>query len=138
MNSIYHTELLAPSAVPFPVCGECPTGVRKVDISPSFSTKDDLKYRKPSKAEESLRAKIMPSICSSLLKLIGPPVSCGRVEKGIMNLLATKTSVLSAYPRSAFSQKMLRFNGLLYNLLHFSSPNDGSKGGTESVSPYGG
>jgi len=22
MNSIYHTELLAPSAVPFPVCGK--------------------------------------------------------------------------------------------------------------------
>ena len=36
MNSIYHTELLAPSTVPSPACGEYPTGVRKVDISPSF------------------------------------------------------------------------------------------------------
>ena len=47
MNSIYHTELLAPSTVPFPACGEYPTDVHNVDVTIEYSrTKNDLKYRK--------------------------------------------------------------------------------------------
>lgn len=82
MNSIYHTELLAPSTVPFPACGEYPTDVHNVDVTIEYSrTKNDLKYRKLSEGEESLRVRIMASIYSSLLKLMGSSISCDGSRK---------------------------------------------------------
>ena len=53
----------------------------KLTSLPVFSTKDDLKYRKPSKAEESLRAKIMPRLYSSLLNYMGPSAICDGSRK---------------------------------------------------------
>lgn len=50
MNSIYHTELLAPSTVPFPVRGKYRIDMLKVSLTLEyFPMEDDLKYRKFSK-----------------------------------------------------------------------------------------
>ena len=82
MNSIYHTELLAPSTAPFPACGKYPTDVHNVDVTIEYSrTKNDLKYRKLSEGEESLRVRIMASIYSSLLKYMGPSAIYGGSRK---------------------------------------------------------
>ena len=47
MNSIYHTELLAPSTVPFPVYGKIPLNVLSFsyELEVLLATKDDQKYK---------------------------------------------------------------------------------------------